>query len=48
VAGQRPGGEREGGDGATVETVAGRTYVFAARNPANPALMIFDITSLIP
>lgn len=33
---------------ATVETIAGRTYVFAARNPANPALLIFDITSLLP
>ncbi len=33
---------------ATVETVAGRTFVFAARNPANPALMTFEITSLVP
>ena len=33
---------------ATVETMGGRTYVFAARNPANPALLIFDITSLVP
>ncbi len=33
---------------ATVETVAGRTYVFAARNPATPALMTFEITSLVP
>ena len=33
---------------ATVETIAGRTYVFAARNPANPALLTFEITSLIP
>jgi hypothetical protein len=33
---------------ATVETIGGQTYVFAARNPANPALMIFDITSLVP
>ncbi len=33
---------------ATVETIAGRTYVFAARNPASPALLIFDITSLTP
>jgi len=33
---------------ATVETVGGRTYVFAARNPANPALMIFEVTSLVP
>lgn len=33
---------------ATVETIAGRTFVFAARNPANPALMTFEITSLVP
>lgn len=33
---------------ATVETTGGRTYVFAARNPANPALLVFDITSLVP
>ncbi len=33
---------------ATVATIAGRTYVFAARNPANPALLVFDITSLVP
>jgi hypothetical protein len=33
---------------ATVETTGGRTYVFAARNPSSPALMTFDITSLIP
>jgi hypothetical protein len=33
---------------ATVETIAGRTYVFAARNPANPALLTFEVTSLIP
>lgn len=33
---------------ATVETIAGHTYVFAARNPVDPALMIFDITSLLP
>lgn len=33
---------------ATVETVLGRTFVFAARNPANPALMTFEITSLVP
>jgi hypothetical protein len=31
-----------------VETTGGRTYVFAARNPSSPALMTFDITSLIP
>lgn len=33
---------------ATVHTVGGRTYVYAARNPADPALLIFDITSLVP
>jgi len=33
---------------ATVETIGGRTYVFAARNPANPALLTFEITSLVP
>jgi hypothetical protein len=33
---------------ATVETIAGQTYVFAARNPASPALLIFDVTSLLP
>lgn len=33
---------------ATVVTTGGRTYVFAARNPANPALLIFDITTLTP
>lgn len=33
---------------ATVETIGGRAYVFAARNPANPALMIFELTSLVP
>ena len=33
---------------ATVETMGGRTYVYAARNPSNPALMVFEITSLVP
>jgi hypothetical protein len=33
---------------ATVADIGGRTYVFAARNPSSPALMVFDITSLIP
>ncbi|MGE0553430.1 MAG: hypothetical protein AB7R55_08355, partial [Gemmatimonadales bacterium] len=28
----------------TVATIAGRTYVFAARNPPSPALVIYDIT----
>lgn len=31
-----------------VAVVNGRTYVFAARDPANPALMIFDITGVVP
>ncbi|MEZ4588567.1 MAG: hypothetical protein R2909_19485 [Gemmatimonadales bacterium] len=28
----------------TVATIAGRIYVFAARNPPSPALMIYDVT----
>ncbi|HEU4800283.1 MAG TPA: hypothetical protein VFS94_06590 [Gemmatimonadales bacterium] len=34
----------------TTATIAGRTYVFAARDPApgGPALMIFDVTDVIP
>jgi hypothetical protein len=31
----------------TLGTVAGRLYAFAARN-SDPALMIFDVTDLIP
>jgi hypothetical protein len=31
-----------------VAVIGGRTYVFAARNPPNPALMIFDITDVVP
>jgi hypothetical protein len=31
-----------------VKVVAGRTYVFAARNPPDPALLVFDITDLGP
>lgn len=31
-----------------VADIDGRTYVFAARNPAGPALMIFDITDVTP
>lgn len=31
-----------------VAVINGRTYVFAARNPPNPALMIFDITDVNP
>ncbi len=30
---------------ATIADIGGRRYVFAARNPTDPALMIFDITS---
>ena len=29
-----------------VATIGGRTYVFAARNPSNPALLIYDITDV--
>jgi hypothetical protein len=31
-----------------VAVIGGRTYVFAARNPPNPALLIFDITDVDP
>jgi hypothetical protein len=31
-----------------VAVIGGRTYVFAARNPENPALLIYDITDLVP
>ena len=31
-----------------VEVIDGKTYVFGARNPSNPALMIFDITDIRP
>jgi hypothetical protein len=31
-----------------VAVIDGRTYVFAARNPPSPALLIFDITDLEP
>ncbi len=31
-----------------VATIGGRTYVFGAKNPPNPALLIFDITDVIP
>ncbi|MGH7675355.1 MAG: hypothetical protein ACREMV_08795 [Gemmatimonadales bacterium] len=33
---------------ATFGTIGGRVYAFAARNPGNPALMIFDVTGLVP
>ncbi|MES2123155.1 MAG: Ig-like domain-containing protein [Gemmatimonadota bacterium] len=31
-----------------IAVINGRTYVFAARDPANPALLIFDITGVVP
>ncbi len=31
-----------------VAVIGTRTYVFAARNPSSPALMIFDITGAVP
>lgn len=31
---------------ATFAGIAGRTWVFAARNPPNPALLVFDITDI--
>ena len=31
-----------------IAVINGRTYVFAARNPPNPALMIYDITDVEP
>lgn len=31
-----------------IAVINGRTYVFAARNPSSPALMIFDITDVLP
>ena len=31
-----------------IAVIDGRTYVFAARNPRNPALMIYDITDVRP
>lgn len=31
-----------------IAVIAGRTYVFAARNPPQPALQIYDITHLLP
>ncbi|HUR93461.1 MAG TPA: hypothetical protein VMY76_02685 [Gemmatimonadales bacterium] len=30
---------------ATIAEIAGRRYVFAARNPASPALVVYDITN---
>ncbi|MEP6589664.1 MAG: Ig-like domain-containing protein [Gemmatimonadota bacterium] len=31
-----------------IAVINGRTYVFAARDPANPALLIYDITAVVP
>ncbi|MEO7354828.1 MAG: Ig-like domain-containing protein [Gemmatimonadales bacterium] len=31
-----------------IAIINGRTYVFAARDPANPALLIYDITGVVP
>ena len=31
-----------------VAVINGRTYVFAARDPASPALLIYDITGVVP
>jgi hypothetical protein len=32
----------------TIAQIGGRRYVFAAKNPANPALLILDVTSIGP
>lgn len=32
----------------TIAEIDGRTYVFAARDPGTPALMIFDVTEAVP
>ncbi|MGH9258601.1 MAG: hypothetical protein ACRD08_01695, partial [Acidimicrobiales bacterium] len=33
---------------ATLGMIGGRLYVFAAKDPPNPALMIYDVTGLVP
>jgi len=33
---------------ATIADINGNRYVFAAKNPSNPAMVVFDITTLIP
>jgi hypothetical protein len=33
---------------ATVATIGGRVYAFAARNPVGAALLVFDLTDLLP
>jgi hypothetical protein len=32
----------------TLSTIGGRLYAFAARNPSGSALMIFDLTDVVP
>ncbi len=32
----------------TLAVIGGRTYLFGARNPPSPALMVWDLTALIP
>ncbi|MEO8451450.1 MAG: hypothetical protein ABI647_16775 [Gemmatimonadota bacterium] len=32
----------------TIATIGGRQFVFGAKNPPNPALMIFDVTGVVP
>lgn len=31
-----------------IAVINGRTYVFAARNPSSPALLVYDITGIVP
>jgi hypothetical protein len=31
-----------------VADIGGKRYVFAAKNPPDPELLIFDITALVP
>jgi len=33
---------------ATIAEISGRRYVFAAKNPASPAMIVFDITGITP
>jgi hypothetical protein len=42
------GGNGGGLHTGTFATIGGRRYVFAARNPPNPALMIWDVTAVTP
>jgi hypothetical protein len=32
----------------TIGVIGGRTFLFGARNPPGPALMVFDVSSLVP